>query len=470
MSGTDDQYNSLAGFVYIFNLIVGAGALALPKAFSEAGLLLSAVIVAFLAFLSFLTSSFMVESMAIANAVLREKEESERNETGNESSTLLDTQVNDQPSFAIVKKVEMGEMAHLFFGKIGIRLFYLCIAVYLYGDLAIYATAVPKSMRDVICDNSNEGGNSSSNNSTSSNTSTSSHEKQCFGLARDGVYRLLVAVFALLVCPFAFTNVQKTKYIQYITTFLRWLCFSFMIVLALIRLGQGKGHGKPSVAHFSGIPDLFGASVYSFMCQHSLPSLITPIKNKKHVTSILFMDVGVALLFYSLLSFTALFTFNESQIEDVYTLSFKHITSSGISTFLALYPVFALSASFPIISITLRENLKSLFRKDGKEFPWVAERIGFPLFAVLPPIVIALSTTNVEMLVSLTGSYAGAGVQYLIPTMLIFYGRQKALQMFQCYNNEYSSFFRHRLWIWVVLLWTLLSVGVVTAYNIKSRI
>jgi amino acid permease len=37
--------------VYIFNLIVGAGALALPRAFSEAGLLLSAVIVVILAFL-----------------------------------------------------------------------------------------------------------------------------------------------------------------------------------------------------------------------------------------------------------------------------------------------------------------------------------------------------------------------------------------------------------------------------------
>lgn len=243
-----------------------------------------------------------------------------------------------------------------------------------------------------------------------------------------------------------------------------------MIVLALIQLGQGKANGKPAVAAFSGIPDLFGASVYSFMCQHSLPSLITPLKNKKHVTSILFLDIGVALLFYSLLSFTALFTFSEAEIEDVYTLSFKHITSSGISTFLALYPVFALSASFPIISITLRENLKSLFKNDDKEFLWVVENIGFPLMAVLPPIVIALSTTNVEMLVSLTGSYAGVGVQYIVPTMLIFCARRKALNVFESYDNDYASFFKHRSWVWVILCWTLLSVGVVTAYNIKTRI
>jgi hypothetical protein len=34
---------------------------------------------------------------------------------------------------------------------IGRTLFYLCIAIYLYGDLAIYAAAVSKSLRDVAC-------------------------------------------------------------------------------------------------------------------------------------------------------------------------------------------------------------------------------------------------------------------------------------------------------------------------------
>ena len=32
---------------------------------------------------------------------------------------------------------------------VGVNLLYLCICIYLYGDLAIYAAAVPKSMRDV---------------------------------------------------------------------------------------------------------------------------------------------------------------------------------------------------------------------------------------------------------------------------------------------------------------------------------
>lgn len=243
-----------------------------------------------------------------------------------------------------------------------------------------------------------------------------------------------------------------------------------MIVICLIRLGQKKSQGSPSVANFEGIPDLFGTSVYSFMCQHSLPSLIMPMKNKNNVTRVLAFDILLALIFYSFLSFTALFTFESSDISDVYTLSFRDITVEGIGTFLALYPVFALSTNFPIISITLRENLKSLFRKDGVEFPWSVENVVFPLVAVVPPIVIALSTQNVEMLVSITGSYAGVGVQYIIPTMLVYCGRRKAMSMFGHYKNGHRSPFKHHFWVWGILAWTALSVAVVTAYNIKKRL
>lgn len=38
----------------------------------------------------------------------------------------------------------------LFFFTVGVVLFYLCMVLYLYGDLAIYAVAVPKSLRDVL--------------------------------------------------------------------------------------------------------------------------------------------------------------------------------------------------------------------------------------------------------------------------------------------------------------------------------
>lgn len=42
-----------------------------------------------------------------------------------------------------------------------------------------------------------------------------------------------------------------------------------MISLACIRISNPEqDHGQPSVANVNGLPNLFGACVYSFMCHH----------------------------------------------------------------------------------------------------------------------------------------------------------------------------------------------------------
>jgi len=65
-----NRYGNFAGFVFVFNLIVGAGSLALPLAFDRAGLVLGILFVCVVAFLAWITASWMVESIAIGNAVI----------------------------------------------------------------------------------------------------------------------------------------------------------------------------------------------------------------------------------------------------------------------------------------------------------------------------------------------------------------------------------------------------------------
>ena len=54
-----------------------------------------------------------------------------------------------------------------------------------------------------------------------------------------------------------------------------------MITWAIIKIIDGENQERPSIANPLSLPELFGVCVYSFMCHHSLPSLITPIQNKK---------------------------------------------------------------------------------------------------------------------------------------------------------------------------------------------
>uniref|UniRef100_A0A0B7AHL8 Amino acid transporter transmembrane domain-containing protein n=1 Tax=Arion vulgaris TaxID=1028688 RepID=A0A0B7AHL8_9EUPU len=306
------QYSEIVGFMYVFNLIVGTGALTMPAAFKEAGWLLSLLAIIVLAFMSFMTLTFMTETMAISNAKLRlqqvlsqstvKEEPVDALVNSDERQPLLKSQVTYseiKPSFEITQRVEMGTMAVMYFNRVGMIFFHLCIIIYLYGDLAIYAAAVPKSLRDVVC------------TYNSSINETLSDDDPCWPgsvtVNRMNAYRIFVAVFVVLLGPFTFFNVQKTKYLQILTSAARWIAFLMMIILTCIRLAEGKGQGNPVVADISGVPNLFGVCVYSFMCHHSLPSLITPIKNKSRLLPILAGNYSMILVFYLVLSFTAVY-------------------------------------------------------------------------------------------------------------------------------------------------------------------
>ena len=255
-----------------------------------------------------------------------------------------------------------------------------------------------------------------------------------------------------------------------------------MVAFASIVLCKHEGTGNPPIASFSGIPTLFGVSIYSFMCHHSLPSLITPISNKSRLTSLFACDYALIVVFYSVLSLTGMFS--TSNIFDLYTLNFQPPTCAPESSvgdgpltdipffqyMLALFPVIVLSTNFPIIGITLRNNLQTLFlHGDANDFPTV-ERILCPLATLLIPFAVAMGTDNVDILVGVTGSYAGVLVQYIIPVTLVYFCRKQMTQFFggnDC--NIHRSPFVHKAWLVFILLWALVCVILVTVNHIIGR-
>ncbi|XP_035471517.1 transmembrane protein 104 isoform X1 [Scophthalmus maximus] len=484
-----EPYSAFVGLVYMFNLIVGTGALTMPRAFATAGWVVSLSLIAFLGFMSYMTTTFVIEAMAAANAQLRwKRREQEQIDDSDSTSEYSDDDVvargRSEPEtkpilsvrecqqvfqkrsgrdhadhFDIAERVEMGQMASMFFNKVGVNMFYICIIVYLYGDLAIYAAAVPISLMEVAC----------GNHSCSAGSVKYNDTDPCWGsVTRKDAYRVFLSAFTVMLGPFTFFNAQKTKYLQILTSFMRWIAFTMMIILALIRISKGTGEGRPPAASFSGVPNLFGVCVYSFMCQHSLPSLVTPISEKKRVGSLVLADYVLILGFYVLLSFTAIFCFDSALLHDMYTLNFTDncdvLDIPVLRYFLGLFPVFTISTNFPIIAVTLRNNWKTLFHRDGGTYPWVVDRVVFPLITLVPPVVVAFCTHNLESLVGITGAYAGTGIQYIVPACLVYYGRRHLEPVVgRDAINKHRSPFRHAFWVWFVLVWAASCLIFVTA-------
>ena len=348
--------------------------------------------------------------------------------------------------------------------------------LYLYGDLAIYDAAVPKSLRDTTC-------SYYIRNLTTNATQKLNESDPCWpsvSLSRLNVYRIYVICFNLLIGALVFYNIQKTKLLQLCTTLMRWIAFVTMILLAVRHIIENKETNSkmnPPLKLFNikGLPNFFGVCIYAFMCHHSLPSIITPIKSKTKFIYMLLIAYVCILIFYILLSYTGVFAFGQ-KLDDFYTLNFEPTHDSNdslllkvIKYYLSLFPVFTISASFPIIAITLRNNLIGLYNLTSKGNINTKVLVLFPFITLIPPLIISLITHDLQLLVGITGSYAGVCIQYIFPALLVYFGRREAIRHFHTnYQTKqpYRSPFTSKYWVFFVLLWAHLAVIFVTINHI----
>lgn len=393
-------------------------------------------------------------------------ESSSSDEEPTEETAIVESRTTSRNFYSLIERVELIQMTTLYFNKTGRLLFFLALCVYLYGDLAIYVTAISETVCDLICHREVN--------------STLDFDDLCWEnneITKMTVYRISLSLFILLVGPFTYFNVQKTKYLQILTSGLRWSAFLIMIILASIHMAKHEGT-TPKMFYFAGVPGLIGSSVYSFMCHHSLPGIIAPFAEKRFIIKQLALDYVLICFFYILLAMTGSFAYKE--LNSLYTLNFLPDSNTELNIFMQIvlyflgaFPIFTLSMSFPIISITLQNNLKGLFfdlsSMERQNFFW--RRLAFPSLAILPPVVIGFCTNNVGMLVEFTGAYAGALIQYVIPALLVWAARSSCEKDFgRSVKNKYASPFQHKIWIIFVLLWALASTIIVSIHIItKSK-
>lgn len=222
---------------------------------------------------------------------------------------------------------------------------------------------------------------------------------------------------------------------------------------------------------------MFGVCVYSFMCHHSLPALVAPISNKGTLNRSLAFDYLLIAFFYLILALTGTFAF--AHLDDLYTLDFGPRVPGNISNlfvkiieyFLTLFPVFTLSTNYPIIAITLRNNLQTLLFKQDTRYNFIIRNILVPIFVILPPYFVAKYTKDLSILVGITGSYAGAGIQYIIPTLLVYYARRQTSETIGLgVMNNFASPFKSIYWLLFVFVWSIACMILVSVNLIEIHL
>ena len=130
--------------------------------------------------------------------------------------------------------------------------------------------------------------------------------------------------------------------------------------------------------------------------------------------------------------------------------------------------VFVVATSYPLIAITARNNVQQILESSFKRsLNGLAMRILLSLGVSLPPLLIAVASADVGILISFTGLFCGVFIQYVIPAVLVWYARRRHREMTDA-ANPHRSPFAHRAWVWFILVFSASSLITVIAYKIMS--
>ena len=88
-----------------------------------------------------------------------------------------------------------------------------------------------------------------------------------------------------------------------------------------------------------------------------------------------------------------------------------------------------------------------------------------PVIAILLPTILSFFNDNVLLLASVTGSYPGVGVQFVIPSLLVLGARKFARgTLHQKIPSTLRSPFSHDFWPILTLIWAAFTIVNVTIH------
>ena len=169
--------------------------------------------------------------------------------------------------YFIDQKVELGIMAEQHIGTWFKIVVMVILIIYMYGAMILKYVAGAKSFVEGV-----------------SMTIYGDQKELEERLFMDPYY-IGIAIFMVLSVMFSLGNIENSKGLQVVSVFLRFFAIGLMIatsIYALIRFGSTRFE---DIVWFdaSNIDNLFGSTLFIFICHHSISGIISPVRPQRHV-------------------------------------------------------------------------------------------------------------------------------------------------------------------------------------------
>jgi amino acid permease len=333
-------------------------------------------------------------------------------------------------------------------------------------------------------------------------------------------YLVNCALFGVVVVPLSFLDMADQGGLQTVFTILRFLTLGAMVLGAVLGIfffslhdavpgGYGPAHrhhknsslltggvanisgsnsaGPPYISEtvswapkWSGFGIVVSTMTFSMLFQHSVPGLMATIRPSERkrtkcifsgalfTSAALYAVLGVSMCMYfgdrlfasSNLNFVG-FTWGLGSVTDPLThATHPTIFASIVSYVIVLFPVLSSVSVYPLIAITLSNNLHVAtssctgWAKDDRR-----AKLIWRFVAAVPPILLCALIRDLSTIIQFSGLFA-VPIAYVFPALLQYYSRQGARE-FGVPSTYIWHFNRYPIYVWVVIGLGLLCEGVV---------
>lgn len=475
---SSNRYTLLALYSIAVNYILGVGCLGMPYAFARSGLLLGIALIVGVSILSYATAMYVAEAEVrvrrLGKGYLLCKNKNQQHNVSDSTSNEHNNIDHDDDTknvymnaiaterTALVRHIKYGqgdaddssnnitievsELVELLLGPFHGALYKISLLALMYIGLLAFTQVFRGSLKALLQSGNADEGNASF---------------------------VSAFFFALVVVPLSCMELDEQVSVQTAMAMIRFLALFIMIlgsIIALYTNPYGGGIDEDTISSstssapqapylaptvdgemsytvcFSGFGLAFSTALFSQLFQHSIPGLLKPLDVEKRgrvkltlgavlfTTSAFYLILGssAALYFGSNLCSSvnlnfANFTFGLSDEESSASPLLLRICQVA-SNFVVLFPALDTLSIFPLIAITLGNNLASSFPQlhdFAKKY-----QIGnqnhlsvkivtafWRLVASIPPIIFSLWATDLSFSLQLAG-IAGLEVAFFAPALL----------------------------------------------------
>eukprot|EP01084_Bolivina_argentea_P054183 99392_1 len=444
--------------IFTLNYIIGAGFLSLGQAFYNSGLLLGVLILVLLAWLCSVSKDMVLVIMARAGNVKAkeiqslvpaspsqlstsektieiEMETFQQEPSDQEPLSLLEVNADEegqQNVFGDVEcleclcigdeEIEISAICGMYGGPYAEGVTVATLSLSYYGVLWVFGTLFGHSLA----------------------------EQASGKLNPNLAYLLWLGVFAATVIPLSCKSLEEQALFQVVLAGCRIFVMVVMIVVVIVGgtfekdgLVQINDEEKPPLANWMGLGTVLSSGIYAFNFHFSIPVLCHPVENKRELTFIFNMAILICILAYVILGASMAYKFGDN-IESSCNMNFSgwvppepipHWLGNVVSTLILIFPAIDVLSAYPLQSITLGENLLSVF---GKVFKLDRSNGGvvviFRLLASTPPLIGAAIYRNFGTVVDIAGLAAYIMV-FCIPAILLW----KSSKLHPCHPTVYDT-------------------------------